>query len=264
MPRISTIFALTRIFTRLGAAIALLFIFFLADNFISSHFTPRNVFRALPGTAQPISGELPVSVVDDSGLVYSADNRYLAVEFEEARGRLWRGRLKVDPAIQPGDYRLRVWVPGNEAADKTPSLRVMVFEHPKQLRASYPSLTRRMTGIAPMWMALLCLPVVVGALAGSYILSSRQEIYLERKGIVPIVRMLSRKNGWEIHFPLGGSHGVAAADELALVNDRFEVVGRIVVDRVDEDFGTATVPFNASIAPSWWIVRDRCTITQTE
>ena len=256
-----TIFGLNRLVTRIGAAVAVLFLFFLVDNFVTGHFSGRNVLRALPGTSQPISGELTLSVSDASGLVYSAESRYLALEIEEARGRLWRGRLMADPAIRPGEYFLKVWVSGQEAPEKIRPSRILIFAEQKQLRASYPSLTRRLTGIAPMWMALFSLPLVIAALAGSFFLSSRQEIILERNGIVPILRMISRKQGWEIHFPLGARHGVAPADELILMNERFEASGTIKVEDVDEDFGKATVPFNAKIAPSWWVVRNGASIT---
>jgi hypothetical protein len=257
MPRVTTtIFTLNRILTRLGAVVAILFLGFLVDNVISSHMGARNTLRAVPGSSQPISGDLAVSVRDVAGLVYFTESPYIQVRFIEAQGRIWRGTLLIDSGIRPGDYQLQVRVAGEAGQEGIRPFHIMVFTDKEQLQASYPSPTRRLTGIAPIWLALGSLPLVIGALAGSFYLSTRQEEYLSRNGIMPIVRMAKQKKAWEIQFALGRRHGIQVGDTVALLNDRFDETGHLRVEQVDDLKSSATLPLTAKIAPSWWIVRN--------
>jgi hypothetical protein len=256
MSQVSILLTLNRILSRAGAAVAVLFLFFLADNFISGRMSPSNVLRTIPGNTQPISGDLITSVTDTNGLAFSTDNPHLSIEFAEARGKLWRGALKADANARPGDYQMRVWVSGKETPDKVEPFRILVFADQKRLQTGDPSLTRRFIGISPLWMVLVSLFLVSAALAGSFYLSMRHEGYLARNGIVPIMSMTKRKQGWEIQFALGSSQGVAQGDELIFLNDRFKPSGRFKVDQLDQHHSTATIPFDVEIAPSWWVVKN--------
>jgi hypothetical protein len=258
MQQVTLIFTLNKIIQRAGTGIAVLFLFFLADSFIFSHFSDKNILRVLPDSSQPINGELTVSVSGPEALAFISDSDRIAITFLEARGRLWRGTMAVDRAIQPGDYALRVVVTDYRDPEKEKNIRpfrVQVFSDRKQLLAGYPSPTMRFTGVAPLWMALACLPLVVGALAGSYYLSTQQEKRLKTAGIVPIVRMARKKGEWEVFFPLGSRHGVSSSDEFQLLSETFHPMGRIAVQRVEPDESMALVPLTEKISPACWIAR---------
>jgi hypothetical protein len=116
-------------------------------------------------------------------------------------------------------------------------------------------LTRRFLKLAPLWIALGSGVVVVAGLAGSYYMATLQERRLACRDIVPVAKMARTRQGWEIHFALGRSHGIRPQDTLLLLDARFAPVGRIVVDRVEENHSTSLVPLDATIAPDYWLAK---------
>jgi hypothetical protein len=117
------------------------------------------------------------------------------------------------------------------------------------------SFTRRFLRLAPLWIALGSGVMVAAGLAGSYYMASLQERRLACRDIVPVVKMARTRQGWEIRFALGRCHGIRPQDTLLLLDARFAPVGRIVVDRVEENHSTALVPLHATIAPDYWLAK---------
>jgi hypothetical protein len=117
------------------------------------------------------------------------------------------------------------------------------------------SIIRRFLKLAPWWIVLGGGLTVAAGLAGSYYISNRQERRLACRDIVPVAKMARTLQGWEIHFALGRCHGIRPQDTLLLLDARFAPVGRIVVDRVEENHSTAMVPLNATIAPDYWLAK---------
>jgi hypothetical protein len=117
------------------------------------------------------------------------------------------------------------------------------------------SLIRRLLRLSPWWITLGGGGIVLAGLAGSYHMSSHQERRLACQDIVPVAKMARTRQGWEIHFALGRCHGIRPQDTLLLLDARFAPVGRIVVDRVEENHSTALVPLSATLAPDYWLAK---------
>jgi hypothetical protein len=117
------------------------------------------------------------------------------------------------------------------------------------------SLVRRFLRLSPLWISLGGGALVIAGLAGSYHLSNCREKRLACKDIVPVSKMARTRQGWEIHFALGRCHGIRPRDTLLLLDARFAPVGRITVDRVEENHSTALVPFSATLAPDFWLAK---------
>lgn len=116
-------------------------------------------------------------------------------------------------------------------------------------------LIRRFLRLSPLWIVLGSGAMVIAGLAGSYHLSNRQERRLACRDIVPVAKMARTRQGWEIHFALGRCHGIRPQDTLLLLDARFAPVGRIVVDRVEENHSIAQVPLDATLAPDFWLAK---------
>lgn len=246
---------LSRLFSRIAPAAAIVFLCVMVDIFVSSYLESKRFFRALPGTSQAISGELADPAHSLTDLSYVVPSSRIQLFFTAAQGKLWRGRLDVGPDAQPGEYDLQVFMGRTPPNEPLTFYRLQVFSGQQELNASYKSLTRRYLGLAPLWIALAAAVLVIAGLAASFHLSSRQERQLASQDIVPIAKMARTKQGWEIHFALGRRHGIHPRDTLLLLDARFTPAGRIIVDRVEADYSIALVPLNTAIAPTYWLAK---------
>ena len=248
---------MNRVVKHAGALIAALFLLSVGDTFISGQLASEETFRAMPGNSQAISGKLPVPIRDVRELAFSVDSPHIRIDFNAAQGRLWRGRMNIGESVQTGDYNLRVFPVYTKVPEEDmPEYRIRVFEDKAHLDASYMSLIRRVLGIPPAVMVIVTLPLVLAGLGASYWLSSQQEAILARHGIVPIVKMVRRKQGWEIHFGLGRNQGIRADDRLVLLNRQLVRVGQVNISQVDADYSQAVVPFSQELTPSYWVARE--------
>ncbi len=246
---------LSRLLSRIAPVAAIVFLCAMADIFVSGYLESKRFFRALPGTSQAISGELADPAHSLADLSYAAPSSRIQLFFTATQGKLWRGRLEIGAAAQPGEYDLQVFMGRSPPDDPLTFYRLQVFSGQRELNASFKSLTRRYFGLAPLWLALAASILVVAGLAASYCLSSRQEQQLASQDIVPIAKMARTKQGWEIHFALGRRHGIHPRDTLLLLDARFTPAGRIIVDRVEADHSIAMVPLGTAIAPTYWLAK---------
>lgn len=246
---------LSRLFSRLAPVAAVLFLLSIADIFLSGYLEPKHLYRGLPGSEQAISGELADPVHSLTDLSYVTSTPRVRLLFDETRGKLWRGRLQIDPQTPAGEYRLRVFAGKNPPGDDLLIYRIQVHSDKAHLNASYLSMSRRYLGMAPIWPVLFAFLLVICGLAASYLLSSLQEQKLASQDIVPIAKMARTKQGWEIHFALGLRQGVHPRDTLLLLDSRFVPAGRIIVERVEAEHSCALVPFTKTIAPNYWLAK---------
>jgi hypothetical protein len=244
-----------RLLRRLAPAAAVVFLLVMADIFFSGYLESKLLFRTLPGKSQAINGELEYPAHALANLSYVVSTSRIQLFFTATQGKLWYGRLEVGADAQPGEYALQVFVGRTAPNDPLAVYRVHVYHDQQQLNASYKSLIRRYAGLAPAWIALAASILVIAGLAASYYLSTRKEQQLASQDIVPIAKMARTKQGWEIHFALGRRHGIRSQDTLLLLDARFTPAGHIIVDHADDDYSTAVVPLNATIAPTYWLAK---------
>jgi hypothetical protein len=246
---------LSRIVSRFGAAIALVFLLSIVDSVVSGHLESDTFFRALAGMQQPISGNLAQPVADLEALTYVIDTPLVQLDLIGVKGRIWHGKLVVAPSAPQGTFHLRVFAAGSPADSHAPVLTVRVYDNPGQYQASFKSLIRRFSGLSPLWLALAAMPLVLGSLWLAYYLSGRREAVLADKGIVPIVKMVRLATDWEITFALGLNQGIALGDTLLLLDENLQPAGQVVVARIEASKSQALVDFTANIAPSFFIAK---------
>lgn len=231
--------------------------------------TPDNAFGALAGDEFPVSGKLegpvlggqtasgPTDTALDPGtlLQASGDLQGLQLRFEEVVGTLWRGRVRVAPDALPG--RRVFWVherlvpPGSDAQ---PTI-LTVYEDAAAYRAGFHSVFRRLLGLRPWWVAAGLLPLCLGLLACSYVISGREEAELRRRGIGPLYKLARRGGQWEVVFGIGTAQGVARGDRLALLDDRLDHVTFVVALEVREDYAATLVDGALPIRHDFHIAR---------
>jgi len=239
--------------SRSGTIIGVIFLFSILDTFVSGHLESKNTFRALRGTKQLVTGKLQRPVESIIEITYSSDNPAIHLVFLECKGRIWRGRLEVYSGAAEGEYSLTVF-PKRTLPDKdTPVYKVRIFRDNDRYRESFQSFSRRYFGVAPWWISIGTLPLVLLCLALSHYFSGKTEALLVKHGIGPIYKLVRRKNEWEITFGLGENHGVSLGDRLLLLDDKMESAGEVVVTAVGAEESQASLDLSQKIAPTYLI-----------
>jgi hypothetical protein len=237
----------------IGALASAVFLLSSLDAFVSGHLEPKNTFRAFPGTNQYINGELEGPVEGIVDLTYRSENPMVTVVFLQARGRTWRGLLKVDPAAREGENSLIVFHKHTVPDRETPRLRVLIFTNEAHYRASFTSLSRRFLGIPPWWISVVTLPMAILSLGASYYLSSKREQALARQGIAPITRMVRRGAQWELTLGLGHENGIRAGDTLFLLDEDLRRVGEVVAIQVQAQESKASLDASEKVSPGYFV-----------
>ncbi len=238
---------------RFGLIIGTLFLLSVLDTFVSGHLEDPRTIRALPDTRHAVNGTLDVTVDGISQLTYRGDVPGIVLTFLDLRGRIWRGELRVALPVQSGDYRIRILNRQQPSVDAAPALRVLVFETPGALNASYPSICRKVLGISPWWVVVITFPPLVCALLLAYLHSSQRESDLERQGIYPIVKLARRKDHWEVGIGLHGEQKLFAGDLLRLLNTQLEPVGELRIRSVKGGLASAELDLSVEIAPAYYV-----------
>ncbi len=242
-----------RTIKRCGLITGVIFFLALADTLISSYRDDGRTILALPGSSHAISGDVSSYATRLEDLTYITDARALHLRFVEAKGRLWRGRVEVNPAAAVGRHTFRVFDRRNPATEPPPVFQVMVFEDEQALRKSQLSVSRRLLGIAPWWFIAACLPLLAAALLLSYYHTSRREALLETQGIMPIIKLSRQKTHWEIGFAAGLGRTPRAGDKLALLNHELEQAGQLRVHQVQDGLVTAQAGLEETVAPDFYV-----------
>lgn len=200
-----------------------------------------------------VTGKLQRPVESIIEITYSSDNPSIGLDFLECKGRIWRGRLEVDPEAAEGDYSLTVFPKRTLPDQDTPVYKVRIFRDNDRYRASFKSFSRKHFGVAPWWISIGTLPLVLLCLALSHHFSGKTEALLVRHGIGPIYKLVRRKNAWEITFGLGENHGIKLGDRLLLLDEKMESAGEIIVTAVGAEESQASVDLSQKIAPTYLI-----------
>lgn len=254
-----------------GFAILTLVIMTLAflDASISGLLESDSVFRVLPGDSIAVSGLLDKDVYGAQKTSGFAEDRFdpntlleitpssqtFRINFEEIKGRMWRGTLAVSKTAEPGEVMFQVHgryhSPGQE--DEVYVLRV--FADQASYQADFKSLFMRWLGLRPWMAAASLLPLGVLLLGASFVLSGRREAERQALGIGSIYKLAKREGHWEVIFGLGGKHGVAEGDRLVILDAKHRPVGDLVAQKVSLDFSMAHVGLNANIKPEYFVAR---------
>lgn len=245
----------------------------MGDAFVGALLTPRKLFRVVAGEPQPVSGKLEghllptvsgnramsSSVTDPESLgrmlAYGPRHPGIRLRFVESKGRLWRGWLEVDAAAPTGDYPLFVFQPGRPPGPETRPWTVRVFPDAAAYRKSFPSLTKRWTGVDPWWAALVLLPVAAVCFVAAFRKTEAEDRRLMEKGIGPIYLLTLREDQWEIVFGLASGHGLHAGDTVVLLDASMRPLQELKVGRVETDHAYAYAPAGTPATHDGYVLR---------
>jgi hypothetical protein len=234
----------------------------------------KTVFKVVAGGETEISGKLtdPIDpnelrpLPDQSGgpeadrdlnhlLTVSPLNRHYAIRFTGVNGRIWHGILKTEPFAAPADLVFQVIQTGKPEEPRPTIYRVFIYPDEASYRHSYLSLTKRWTGIDPLWAPLMLLPMGVFLFWISYRIARQEESDLQAGSIGPIYKLIKQKERWEVVFGLGTRQGIRAGDTLLVLDSRHRAVGEIVAREVAAEHATATIDHQAPIRADYLIAR---------
>ena len=243
----------SRLIRRCGVIAGVLFLLSVADTFISGHLDDPRIIRALPGANQAVNGTLTTTVSSLDELRYRAGSRGLHLTFLALRGRIWRGELRVEETLSPGNYELQLYDSREQPVEKPDAHRVLVFDSTRALNASYPSICLKVFGIPPWWLVIATLPLLAAALLLSYLHSVRKEALLERQGIFPIMKLSRLKDRWEVGISVHGEQKIFAGDLLRLLNTSLEPVGELSIAFVRDEMAQAVLELSADVGPGYFV-----------
>jgi hypothetical protein len=245
-----------RLVSRFGAAVGIIFLLSVIDTFVSGHLQPKNVLQVLVGTHQAVSGDLSTPVREAAEVRYFTKAPVFRLQVVEAKGRVWRGILEAPLGATPGSYDLQVFSAFESTPEKSAPLKVMIFDSEQALRASYLSITRKLLGIAPWWISISSLPLLIAALIISFRISTLQEVRLMRQGLVPIIKMARRKDHWEITAEIAGLASrskITVGDTLDLVDPEFHKMADMVVEKVTPDIIQGRAALQSAMRPDGYV-----------
>jgi hypothetical protein len=261
-------------FRRISIAFFVIFSLVLIDMVAFILTDAKTVFKVVAGGETQISGKLtdPIDpnelrpLPDQSGgplanrdlnrlLAVSPENRHYAIQSTGVNGRIWRGILKTEPFSAPADLAFQVLRTGKPKEQRPIIYHVFIYPDEASYRHSYLSLTKRWTGIDPLWAPLMLLPLGVLIFWFGFRIARQEESDLQAGGVGPIYRMVKQKEYWEVIFGLGSQQGIRPGDTLQVIDTQHRAVGEIVAAEVAADHTTAKVDRQAPIRSDYLIAR---------
>ena len=272
-----------KVFRRISIAFFIVFLLTLIDMVAFILTDSKTVFKVVAGGETEISGKLtdPIDpnelrpLPDQSGgplanrdlnrlLAVSPENRHYAIQFTGVNGRIWRGILKTEPFAAPADLAFQVMRTGKPGEPRPIIYHVFIYPDEASYRHSYLSLTKRWTGIDPLWAPLMLLPLGLLIFWIGFHIARQEESDLQSGGIGPIYKLVKQKEHWEVVFGLGSRQGIRTGDTLQVLDSRHRAVGEIVAREVAADHATATVDRQAPIRADYLIARVERTTEPSE
>jgi hypothetical protein len=217
--------------SKIGAALCVLALLALIDGLLVHFREPASVVKVLPGAVRQINGEVTGEARSIQELTFTSDADQLKVEFEAIHpgyflgGDMWRGRLKVGPRLSPGEYSLKVFSKKGLAPQKAPAFRVVVYPDELSLRRSSASLLRRWSGLSAFVVAAGCLPFILLAFGGVFLLSGARERLLAAGGQAEVYQVRRQEGGLAIRFGLGTAQGLQPGSAVRISDPQGRTVG---------------------------------------
>ena len=234
----------------------------ILDGVIAKFREPVNLFHLLPGDEVKIDGQIPENIKQTRDLTYDSDSPDLTVAFEAIHsgyffgGNMWRGRLLVGKNLAPGKYTLTVRP--KELPRTKPGLqfRVVVHQNILSQRASYRSISRRLTGLSPYLVAAAFLPLIGITMGLIFLLSRRIEVLQAESGLAEIYQVSRGEGNYLIAFGLGNKHGLKPGDQITLLDPKGNYVGSAVVEKTSDTDSVALATIAQKIIPGFLVSRN--------
>lgn len=242
---------------RLGVLAGLILAACLLDGLAAVVRTPKTEIRLYPGMKTHVAGKTEAAIPELRWLTYETTAPGLSVTFLEAKGRLWRAQLAVEPTAPEGTYMLRVFLHGEKPEDaaQNPLYTVRLLADRRAFQASERSLVLRVLGVSPWVGAAASLPFLVFCLYLSYKASDRLDEALRRQGMAPVYRALRKGSTTILFFGLGSADGLSPGDSVRVVAEDGRVLGLAQVETVSLNDAQARLEEADRMPPIVYVAR---------
>ncbi len=255
-----------------GIACFVVLLLGISDTLYKAAVGKSTVLRVMAGGETAVSGdlELPldeVSIEEHSAassgatalgdyLGFESSSKSVDIEFQQLRGRFWRGVVRVAETAGPGVKTFRVFIKGQPRPEHEPLYTLRVFREPALLRADLDSVTERWLGVQPWWTVVVFLPLGLWCMYQVYLQAGREDERLIRAGMGPIYKLAKRKQSWEIIFGLGSRQGVSEGERLVLLDREGRPVGHLFAIKVGAEASHATLDAAVPVTPDHLVARE--------
>ena len=220
---------------------------------------PFNALRLLPGESVKLTGPLAPGASSTEHMTYESDSENVSILFEEIisgywlGGKMWRGTIKIDPTLGPGQYVLAVF--GKEDQKKVGSnvFQLFVYRDRADYLADSKSLLLKYTGTAA-WIYVVGFSVVVLLCCGLlYFLSGKRDRLMAEIGEAEVYHVIRDENGFSVYFGLGERNGIRKGCKLVLMDGNGREVQEVVVEESSETDAYARVGPLVVVRPGYLV-----------
>ncbi len=242
---------------RFGILAGLILAACLLDGLAAVVRTPKTEIRLYPGMKTPVAGKTEAAIPELRWLTYETTAPGLSLTFLEAKGRLWRAELAVEPTAPEGTYTLRVFLHGEKPEDaaQNPLYTVRLLADRQAFQASERSFVLRLLGVSPWIGAAASLPFLVFCLYLSYKASDKLDEALRRQGMAPVYRALRKGSTTTLFFGLGSADGLSPGDSVRVVAEDGRVLGVAQVETVSLNDAQARLEEADRMPPIVYVAR---------
>lgn len=208
------------------------------DGLVAIVRTPKQEIHLYPGMRTMVAGKTEAAIPELRWLTYETTAPGLSLHFLEAKGRLWRAEIALEPTAPEGLFTLRVFLHGEKAEDakENPLYTVRILEDRQAYHASERSLLLRTLGVSPWFVAACAMPILVFYLYLSYKANDRLDRALRHQGIASVYRAVQNKDrSFTLFFGLGSADGLAPGDVVQVLAKDGRLLGRAHVESVSRN-----------------------------
>jgi len=242
---------------RLAALLGLLAVAVAVDGFMDGADRTANIYSGYPGMSQLISGSSSKRIKSIQQLSYTCSSKEITLHFAKAESSVWHnawgGTLKINPLVKPGNHTLSVRCEAEIPEKRITEYKICVYKDISTYKSHLRSYIRRHWGIAPWWVFIGMLPVLVSLFVLVYHLSGRKASLMTASGRTQIYRLKASGENWLIFFALGSDHDVKQDDIVSVYSPDGTKIGTVKVKEVFSDFSIATAPRWQKIKPDYEI-----------
>ncbi|MEJ5366575.1 MAG: hypothetical protein WHS86_15885 [Desulfosoma sp.] len=242
---------------RVGVLAGLILAACLMDGLAAVVRTPKTEIRLYPGMKTPVAGKTEAAIPERRWLTYETTAPGLSVTFLEAKGRLWRAELAVEPTAPEGTYTFRVFLHGEKPEDaaQNPLYTIRLLADRQAFQASERSFVLRYLGLSPWVGAAAAMPFLVFCLYLSYKASDRLDEALRRQGMAPVYRTVRKDKTTTLFFGLGSADGVSPGDSVTIVAEDGRPLGVARVETVSQNDAQARLDDADRLPPVVYVSR---------
>lgn len=197
----------------LGGGIFFLVLACLVDGMISGGLKDPFLFEVLPGQSVKLSKPMPNGAERLEDLQLRTSDPRISVRLEEIYsgfwmgGALWRAEARLDQGIPNGEYTVSTFYQNGTASSPPQAFTLRVYPSAQAILAASNSLTTRLLGLAPYFLAICLLPLALVPMAACFLLSRRITEALHAAHMADVYRAMAAPPGSPKDAPEGAPVG---------------------------------------------------------